>query len=284
MRIGSSLGEIKTPKRDIKDFLNFIHGLKGIDLSSYRESFITRRLRIRMMETNTTRCHEYSELIEKDPEELNRFFDTLSINVSNFFRDPEVFEAIKESLLPELIQRKVASSNKMIRVWSAGCATGQETYSVAILLYEALKDKGDFFAKVCGTDVDNDALQKARSGIFETSQLKQLKKETLAKYFIAHYNDVCEIKEHIKKLTKFQQHNLIEDPPLRGMDIVLCRNVMIYMTRQQQELLFDKFYNSLNFKGYLVVGQVETLWNNDRFRAVDLRRRIYQKKQNKITE
>lgn len=275
--MGILIDELKLTKQDFKKFVDFVYESKGLDLSSYRQNFVYRRLRVRMLATRAKNYLTYSNLIKTTPAELDNFLNALSINVSEFFRDPDVFIEFKKKALLELIHRKGITGNRLIRAWSAGCATGQEAYSLAILINEEVKRKSGFLLRVLGTDVDKDALEKAMKAEYDVSRLKKISKEILEKYFIARYNGVCQIKETLRHLVSFRLHNLISEPPLKGMDIVFCRNVLIYLNRQQQDALFNKFYHSLNPKGYLVIGQAEAMFNRELFMPIDLRKKIYQK-------
>lgn len=266
-------------EQDLKRVLDFIHQQKGIDLSSYRQNFILRRLRFRINATNSENGFGYINLIKKNSDEFNRFLDTLAINVTEFFRDPDVFAVFRKVALSEIIKRKESTNNRVVRAWSAGCASGEETYSLAILIKEEVLEKENFLVRIWGTDIDNEALGEARKAEYEASRLKEVDKKRLEEYFIPLSNGSYRLKEEIRRMVRFDQHNLISDLPLKFMDIILCRNVMIYLSHHQQEILFKKFNQSLNPKGYLVIGKVETIWSDlrDLFIPVELRQKIYQK-------
>lgn len=266
-------------QQEFKEVIDFICLAKGIDVGSYRQNFVYRRLWTRLAATQSKNCSNYLGILRTNPSELERLLDALSINVSEFFRNPEVFEAFGKTVLPELLKKKEYLGSRSIRVWSAGCAYGQEAYSLAILIKEALENRRHFIAKIWGTDVDKDALEKAKKAEYGGVLLKDVKKEVLEKYFISGYNGLYKLKDSIKNTVVFQQHNLFTDKPLKYMDIIFCRNTLIYFNRQQQEVLFNKFYHSLKPEGYLVIGQVESVWHQKMFRLIDLRRRIYQKQE-----
>lgn len=266
-------------EQDLKVALSFIQRQKGVDLSSYRKSFFLRRLRSRMQATGSENCLSYINFIEKDNDEFNRFLDTLAINVTEFFRDPEVFLAFRKVVIPEIIQRKKSTYQGVIRIWSAGCASGEEAYSLAILVKDVLVEKDNFIVKIWGTDMDNEALKEAREAEYKLDKLKEVTKEQLKNYFIRLDNGTYRLKEEIKQMVKFTKHSLISDSPLKSMDIIFCRNVMIYLNRQQQEILFKKFNQSINSKGYLVIGKVEVIWSDLKglFIPVVSDQKIYQK-------
>lgn len=265
---------------ELRSVLSFIYRSKGIDLSSYRQNFLLRRLGYRMKATGARSTLEYICLIEKNHAEFNRLIDTLSINVTEFFRDPDVFSAFRNVVLDEIIARKISTAHRVIRVWSAGCASGEEPYSIAIAITEELTARrGNFVVRIWGTDVDNGALTEAKKAEYKPSNLKELDKERLNKYFTHLGEGRYKLKEEIRKVVDFKRHNLISDPPLKFMDIIFCRNVMIYLNQKEQEILFRKFNQSLNSNGYLVIGKVENIWSDLKglFVAVDSRQKIYQK-------
>ncbi len=263
---------------DLKKIIAFIHKQKGIDLTSYRQNFVFRRLYLRMSVTKSKNYFEYTNFLKNDPGEFSRLLDNLSINVTKFFRDYEVFDTIKQSVLPEIIRRKINA--RLIRVWSVGCASGEEPYSLAILMKEGLAGKGDFTVKILATDVDDDALRTAERAVYEEKQLEEIKKTNkrlIEKYFIPVDEGIYRVDEEIKKMVRFRAHNMITAPGFKYMDMIFCRNVLIYLSRQQQDSLFERFYRALEPKGYLVIGKVETIWKKDLFASVYPCYKIYQK-------
>lgn len=262
---------------DIRKLIGFINKQKGVDLAPYRESFVMRRLRVRMAQANAKTAYDYVNLIKKDPDEFNKFLETLGVNVTEFFRDREVFDSCRKTALSELIKKKQASGNKLLRIWSAACASGEEPYSIAIMLKEELQDNKDFTVRIFATDMDKEALERAEKAEYRAHDLRKLDKKTLEKYFTLGYNNLYSVNEEIRHLVRFQQHNLFTEPPLTFMDVIFCRNLMIYLNRQQQDELISTFYNSLNTMGYLIVGKVESVWNKQQFDLVALRDKIYRK-------
>lgn len=271
------LAEIKVTEEDTKKIIDFINKQRGLDLSSYRENFFLRRLRVRMLATKIEEVKDYIRLIQNSPEEFNLFLDALSINVTEFFRDIDVFDAFAKFVVPEVIKRKEASGNKVIRIWSAACAYGQEPYSLAILMKEALGDRKDFLVKILGTDIDEEALTKADQGIYACGDFKKVRKDIIEKYFVSADNNNYRVCDEIRRMVKFEKFNLIKDPPLKFMDIIFCRNVMIYFSHQQQDELFRKFAQALHSNGYLVIGKVEATWSRDLFIPVRPMQKIYQR-------
>ena len=268
----------KSDENDLRKILHFIREYKGVDLSQYREGFAFRRLRLRIQAAKCQNYLDYIKLLQEKPEEFNRFLDNLSINVTEFFRDSDVFAAFKNILISEIIPKKEAASHRIIRFWSAGCASGEETYSLAILIKEALGAKTGFVVKIWGTDIDNDALEKARKGEYKLDdRLAKIDKKIMKKYFIPLDNDTCRVKDEIKQMVKFEQCNLSRDPSFNYLDAIFCRNVMIYLSHQQKGELFERFHRLLNPRGYLVLSKVETLWERRLFETVLPKEKIYQK-------
>jgi chemotaxis methyl-accepting protein methylase len=263
-------------EKDLGNVVLFINQRYGMDLAYYRQSFLFRHMRSCMQDVNCKNSSEYISLLKNKPEEFKRFLETLSINVTHFFRDIEVFNAFARIVIPDLLKQKERGERSCIRVWSAGCASGQETYSLAILFKEALGASGMDF-KITGTDVDQDSLDKAKEGVYEERNFHETDKKLLDKYFTQDYNRCYRVNDEIRQFVKFEKNNLITDEPLRHVDIIFCRNVLIYFNRAQQDLIFSKFFSGLNSTGYLVTAKVETIWNKDLFVNIDLNSKIYKK-------
>lgn len=260
----------------VKKILSFIHRQKGLDTSSYRQNFILRRLNLRLLQTKSGNYQEYLKLLETDSQEPKRFVDNLSINVTEFFRDPEVFDIFKKEALRKLIAEKTARPYQSLRVWSAGCANGEEAYSLAIIISEELAGK-KISVKIWGTDIDEQALAKARKGIYAPDKLKEADKGIIKKYFSPLDNGCCGVNSLLKAMVEFKSFNLADDPPFKLLDVIVCRNVMIYLSRDQKAQLLKRFHRVLNPNGYLITSKVESVWERDLFNPVFLREKIYQK-------
>jgi len=268
----------KVNEAELKKIICFINSLRGIDLCSYRETFLSRHLRSRLLQTVKDNPLDYINYIKKNPGEIDLFLNELSINVTHFFRDHEVFEAFANRALTELIRRKENSERSLIRVWSAGCASGQEAYSLAILIKEVLEGyDNNYLVRIWATDIDTKALERAKKAEYDIHDLKEVNKKLLEKYFVPVYNNKYLLNEEIKQMVRFEKHNLITDEGLKFMDVIFCRNVMIYFNRQQQEQLMHKFYASLNSRGYLVIAKVEVVWGKELFVPIDPLQKIFQR-------
>jgi len=251
---------------------------RGLDLSQYREKYLKRRIDVRMRETRAQTYLEYMIVLKRDPSEYDRLLDALTINVTQFFRDGGTFKIIKDDVLRKIISAKQKKNKKIIRVWSAGCASGEEPYSIGILFNEILGSKVDcFFISIYGTDSDANSLEKARAAEYENNSASEVEEIILRRYF--RYDGKYKLKEEIKQMVKFKHHDLISDEPLTHVDIILCRNVIIYFSKELQQKLFKKFYEGLNKGGYLILGKTESLRGEPArmFQLVNMSERIYQK-------
>jgi len=266
---------------DLKYLIGKIHRARDIDFSLYRSSTLKRRIRSRLRATGRSSYLDYIAYPNKRPEEYDKLIDAITINVSEFFRNPEAFEAIEKKVIPEIIERKKRSRNNVIRAWSAGTSFGEEACSLAILFLEALGDEiSDFDLKITGTDIDTMALDKARKGRYESGSLKEVKKrKRFLKYFDESDKEFM-VQDRVRVVTRFRAHNVVVDRPLPNVDLILCRNVIIYFTKPLQEMVFSTFARALHEDGVLVLGKVETLSGYPRefFDVVDSRERIYKKR------
>lgn len=264
-------------ERDIDLVFDYAYRYKGVNLEAYRRSFIARRLNSRMQSVKAATALEYIRILRNNPDEFSCFIAALSINVTEFFRDPEVFDEFQRVCLPDLARRKRSEGWKLLRIWSAGCASGEEAYSIAIAANETVCASGDMDVVIQATDIDGAALARAKKGEYGRSALKKVNKKTLEKYFMPVYNGAYLLKEEIKNKVRFQQRDLITSPALKHTDVVFCRNMMIYLSKEEKVELIGKFRESLNMGGYLVVGKVESVWNKEGFEIVSVRNKIYRK-------
>ncbi|MDN7012813.1 protein-glutamate O-methyltransferase CheR [Methanoculleus sp. FWC-SCC3] len=232
-----------------------IERLARIKCSNYKQDYIKRRILSRMRLTNTEDFEAYHKYLLGNPQELDLLRKALTINVTKFFRDPEVFEVIRREILPDLARRK-----RSIRIWCAGCATGEEPYSIAIIARELMVLHKDVSIAVYATDIDAVVLQKAMAGIYDRKALENMDEKRLRKHFISHDDGTFEVRPHIKELVKFRQHDLMSGIPVaRYLDAITCRNVTIYFTEKQKNDLTHLFYSALAVDGYYVMGKTEYL-------------------------
>jgi len=251
----------------------------GFDISGYKDDFLRRRILARMLKLKVSSFTSYLKLLKHDEEERIQLLNELAINVSSFFRDPPVWQTVKHQVLYPLFKRATKLS-RTIRIWSAGCAHGQEPYTIAIISRELIRRYfPNLKVLIYGTDIDEHALTIAKRGIYKSSDLKNVPANLLVKYFNPKGNGLYEIKPIIRQMVTFRRHDLIKERPLPLINAIFCRNVLIYFRRNTQILVLRKFHESLVRPGFLVLGMTESLpiTLNDMFKPLNLRYRIYVK-------
>ena len=256
----------------------FLEGLRegyGVDFGNYKASTILRRLKRRMVATGQEDIESYRRYVEENPEEYQQIVNTFLIKVTEFFRDPEHFEYLKEEVLPELVE-EARQRNGQLRIWSAGCATGEEAYSLAIAVSEVLGSEAGFFnVRIFATDLDKDAIDFARRGVYPASSLRGLSEERVERYFFEE-NGQYEIKKSIRDMIVFGEHDLSHRSPFPNIDLCVSRNVLIYFAGELQKRALQLFAYSLRNGGYLVLGKAETVSPlSSYFAPVDRQYKIY---------
>ena len=228
----------------------------GIDFTYYKRSTILRRIERRMLVTHTSSLAEFARLLGDSQEEVNTLVKEILIGVTNFFRDPAFFEKLKYNAIYKIVER--AKEDEPIRVWSAGCSTGEEAYSIAILFQEVMDElqvKRD--VKIFATDVDSRAIEQAGKGIFSENIIDDVTPDRLAKFFLK-VGDQYHISKSIRRMIVFATHNMFSDPPFGKLDLISCRNVMIYFQPVMRRGLFAIFHSALKNGGFLFLGKSET--------------------------
>lgn len=265
-------------RTQLESLLTKIYRERGFDFRQYNESTLTRRLGRRLRARGVQTYIDYARVLDKDPSEYEALFNELTINVTSFFRHKVAFKALKEVVLPALIDR-YRDRQGYLRIWSAGCATGQEPYSIAVLLLEAL----GFGTKrqditILATDIDAEVLERARKGVFSLTEIEGIRRVWLNAYFVHHNNSFC-VQPVIREMASFREHNLTSDQPYYDIDLVVCRNVLIYFTPASQTNVLKGFYEGLNEEGFLLLGRSEVAVGETRrlFRCVDSKAKLYHK-------
>jgi len=253
---------------------------RGIDISGYSESFVMRAIKKRVGRTCSPDHPSYLKVLIHSEEETNELLGALSINVTEFFRDRGAFEAFEKMAIGPLLESK-AENGALMRMWSAGCATGQETYTIAMCLAEEMRhlEPGNRpLASVLGTDISKPALAKAESGIYQREEVKGIPEKLLNLYFVRK-GQAFEAAPSLTKYVRFARENLLEKPGSKFFDAIVCRNVLIYFSREMHEVVVQNLYESLRKGGYLMLGRTETLMGAPRsaFEVVDLENRILRK-------
>ena len=268
------MGEMED--RDLLAFLEKVRRERGLDCHQYKLNFLKRRLAVRLRARGVESYREYMRLL--DDEEYEKLFEALTINLSYFFRDDTTFEALRDKVLRPLLQEKAEQGSRLVRVWSAGCAGGEEPYSVAILFHELLGGElQNWRIRILATDLDAGALERAKRGVYGEFSFRGVDPAYIARYFTRLSQREYAIKPEIAAMVKFERRDLIADPPPRRLDLILCRNVLIYFSREQQRRLLRAFHSALNDGGYLVIGKTEVLMGTAArlFKPLDLKERIY---------
>ena len=246
----------------------------GIDFTYYKCSTILRRIERRMLVTHTSGLPEFARLLGDNQEEVNTLVKEILIGVTNFFRDPAFFEKLKYNAIYKIVER--ARENEPIRVWSASCSTGEETYYLAILFQEVVEEmqvKRD--VKIFATDVDSRAIEQAGKGVFSENIIDDVTHDRLAKYFIK-VGDQYHISKSIRRMIVFATHNMFSDPPFGKLDLISCRNVMIYFQPVMRRGLFAIFHSTLKNGGFLFLGKSETAGEYvNLFKPVCIAEKIY---------
>ncbi len=264
----------------LKKIFVLLRAQTGHDFSQYKPTTSQRRIERRMAVHQIEAVDDYVKFIQQAPEEVEALFRDMLIGVTSFFRDPEAFKALEEQIIPELFAGKAADAP--IRIWAPGCSTGEEAYSLAILLaerQEALKQS--FKVQVFATDIDSQAIAAARAGIYPASIATDLTPERLARYFTPEPDDSAyRINKRIRDMLVFSEQNVIKDPPFSRLDLISCRNLLIYLGGVLQKKLIPLFHYALSPKGYLFLGTSETVGEiGDLFAALDRKQKIYQRKE-----
>ncbi|SHE62569.1 chemotaxis protein methyltransferase CheR [Thermoanaerobacter uzonensis DSM 18761] len=232
-----------------EDFVEKIHKLTGIDLSSYKEKQMKRRLESLITSHKFSSYEEYFNELTVNKTLYEEFLNYITINVTEFFRNPSQWEILEKDILPNIIK-------KGFRVWSAACSTGEEPYSVAMLLTKFIDLKD---VTIIATDIDGRVLEKAKKGIYSAETVKKVPQEFLKKFLRKIDDKSYQISEDIRKSVQFEKHDLLKDEYPKNIDLLICRNVLIYFNDTAKDKIYKKFYESLNDSGIFFVGSTEQI-------------------------
>ncbi len=252
-----------------------LHRERAIDFRGYKPSSLERRVTRRLEATGCEDIEAYTKFLSRRPDEYAKLIDSILINVTQFFRDQEAWDVVRDIVLPQILAQK--QPGNQIRMWSAGCATGEEAYSLAILLSELLGSRiADYDVRIYATDIDDQALNVARRGEYSDDAVKALPPEWLEKYFTK--NGQWVVKRELRRMLIFGVHNLVTDAPISHVDLLACRNVLIYMSVELQTRILGKFQYGLEPRGFMFLGKAESLLAASRiFSPVNERWRIFRK-------
>jgi chemotaxis protein methyltransferase CheR len=259
---GSGLGHMSLlSDSEFRLFKELIYEECGVSLGAEKRAFLESRLRRRMDELGIKSGYEYYSLVKHSGDrsrEMPVLLDILMICETSFFRNHPQFELLKDVVLPEIVSKKEKACARLMRVWSAGCSTGQEPYSAVIALLESLPEAELWTIRVFASDLSFTALERAQCGLYRVDQIKGLEQQQVAKYF-RQENGSYSIADSVKRRVIFDYHNLKHDNGLRGLDLIFCRNVMIYFDADEQRRLVARFANCLVPGGFLFLGHAESL-------------------------
>jgi chemotaxis protein methyltransferase CheR len=246
----------------------------GLNCSGYRDEYLKRRFEIRLRATGTQTYARYILYLKKHPEEFTNLLNDLTINYTTFFRDGDVYEYLEHKLLPKLFLSKIP-----VKIWSAGCATGEEPYSLAILIHKVLgKRLSEHPVSIIASDIDKDALAKAQRGAYGPRQVSTISAMMMSQFFEKE-GDTHVVKDFVKNIVHFERFDLMKTSVHSQLDLILCRNVMIYFSKEGQQHIHMNFYHALKDGGYMITGKSEILSGEpaEKFQAIDYIIRLYQK-------
>ncbi len=251
-------------------FRTLIYDESGISLSDQKQSLLASRLSKRLRDLGAATFSEYYAKVTEDPtrEEFTRMLDLISTNKTDFFREPKHFDFLRERILPEL------ESAKRIRIWSSACSSGEEPYTIAMTLYEGVRNPERWDFKILASDLSTRVLAKAAAGTYDQDRFRDVPPDVIKRHFLRGRGDhtgVFKVKPHLTSAITFRRLNLMDDhfPIKNPLDLIFCRNVMIYFDRPTQETLVNKFHHYLKPGGYLFIGHSESLqWVTHPFKSI----------------
>jgi two-component system, chemotaxis family, CheB/CheR fusion protein len=264
-------------KDTIAIIYNLLRSVTGVDFTHYKQTTLKRRMQRRMLLYKLERIEDYAQYLQNTPTEVTALYHDLLIYVTSFFRDPESFDTLSSKVFPEIVKDK--SPKTPIRIWIAGCSTGEEAYSIAICLLEFLAERSmNLPIQIYATDISESAIAQARSGFYTVSQVADVSPERLHRFFVQ-VEGGYQIAKQVRELCVFARQNLISDPPFSRMDLISCRNVLIYLGSSLQKKLLPMFHYGLRSEGFLLLGTSETIGDfSELFTLFDKKHKIYAKK------
>lgn len=237
---------------EFNEFHKWVHRELGINLSAYKPEQLNRRINSLMTRVGIKTLEEYTRVIKNDSAQRQKFLDFITINVTEFFRNPELFVELEKQIMNELLP-----VNKNLKIWSAACSIGCEPYTLALIL-NRIAPAGKH--NILATDIDNTILSKAKNGEYTKNEMKSVSSSDMSKYFVQK-DDKYYIDDKIKNMVTFKKHDLILDKYETGFDLIVCRNVVIYFNNDVKQEIYKKFSDSLKKGGLLFVGATESIYN-----------------------
>ena len=253
---------------DYEGFKKEINKLSDINLSFYKEKQMKRRIDSLIRKNGYELYEDYVQLLRTDTERYNEFINYLTINVSEFYRNPEQWEVLKNSVFPVLLKK-----GSRLKIWSAACSTGDEPYTLVMVLNEHIPLKD---IKILATDIDMEALRKAKAGVYSEKSLEKLPRVYIDKYFVKE-GSIYTVKDEVKKQVEFSQHNLLKDPYPQNCDLIVCRNVLIYFTEEAKVNIYTNFNRALDKEGILFIGSTEQIIMSSHYMLSPMKTFFYKK-------
>ncbi len=270
----------QTDVLDLSELAWLVKSRCGVDLSRYRATTLNRRVLHRMAMTGSGDIEAYLGRLTAEPDEMEKLMDIVTIHVTEFFRDRDVFKSLERGYVPAFVDEKTGAGHGVFRAWSAGCSTGEEAYSMAVIIDHAVKKVSpNTHIEVFGTDVSGDSCRAARKGIYRDDKLESLPADIRDEYFEKEGRS-WKVNSRLRSLVKFTSHDLFTASPYSQLDLIMCRNVMIHFEHEVRDEVISNFHESLQDRGLLVLGKSEALVDplEDLFELVEPRCKIYRKK------
>jgi two-component system, chemotaxis family, CheB/CheR fusion protein len=263
-------------EHDLEVLLDYLRRSRGFDFTGYKRTSLSRRVQKRMQAVQVTSYLDYLDYLEVVPEEFTHLFNTILINVTGFFRDPAAWQYLRDEIVSQILAQK--EPDEPVRIWSAGCASGEEAYTLAMLMADALgKEDIRDRVKIYATDVDEEALNQARTARYSQREVEGLAPELLERYFEPNGQGFMFSKE-LRRAVIYGRHDLLQDAPISRVDLLVCRNTLMYFNADAQAHILARFSFALRDEGYLFLGRAEMLLaHTNMFGAVDLKRRLFRK-------
>jgi two-component system CheB/CheR fusion protein len=267
---------VTQPDPQFEALLLYLKESRGFDFTGYKRSSLMRRVGRRMSQINVPDYAEYLDYLQVHPEEFTALFNTILINVTGFFRDPDTWEFLRTDVLPSILASK--EPDAPIRVWSAGCASGEEAYSLAMMIAETIgPEEFRRRAKIYATDVDEEGLAQARHATYGEREIRGLPPDLLEKYFESMANRYT-FRKDLRRSVIFGRNDLVQDAPISRIDLLVCRNALMYFNAETQARILSRFHFALSEGGVLFLGKAEMLLSHTSlFTPIDLKRRLFRK-------
>jgi len=273
----------QTDVLDLSEIAWLVKSRCGIDLSRYRATTLNRRVLHRMAMTGCGDIEEYFGRLTADPDEMEKLMDIVTIHVTEFFRDRDVYRALEQGYVPALIDEKTGAGHGVVRAWSAGCSTGEEAYSMAMMIDRAVsRVSPNTHIEVFGTDVSEDSCRTARKGVYCSEKIESLPDDIRDGYFEKEGRS-WRVTTRLRSLVRFAAHDLFTSSPYSHLDLIMCRNVMIHFEHEVRDEVIANFHRSLHDRGLLVLGKSEALTGplENLFELIEPRYKIYRKRSEK---